>query len=120
VAKNNPTANSTEPRPVELLCDRCGFAYRLGQIWIIDGLKIYFCRECVEKLNAEIDHLSNYEHQRTLENLARRLKLVPRGDRDARYRSLMAAALLGFDEGAGHPDDLFPADAGVREGNHLN
>ncbi len=81
-----------------LVCDRCGFGFRAGFIWIIERRKIYFCRECQKEIDLVTAELAASPRVHLVQAMVRRLGLKTRGDQDGRFDALMAAALLGFHE----------------------
>jgi DNA-directed RNA polymerase subunit RPC12/RpoP len=80
------------------VCDRCGFRFRAGSFWVIDGVTVYFCRDC----QADIDHatgeLAATQKLRFIEALMRRLGVSTGYAQEGRLDATTAAALLGFRE----------------------
>ena len=108
-----------DPPPVSLACDRCGFSFRAGLIWVIQRRKIYFCRDCQKEIDLATAELSQGQRVQFVEAMVRKLGLNTRGDQDSRLDALMAAALLGFHKRLRHPEDFFPGNASLGESHHL-
>ena len=112
------TKDSDLPR-VSLVCDRCGFSFRAGLIWVIQRRKIYFCRDCQKEIDLATAELSQSQRVQSVEAMVRKLGLNTRGDQDSRLDALMTAALLGFHERLSKPEDFLPGNASLRESKHL-
>ena len=112
------TKDSDLPR-VSLVCDRCGFSCRAGLIWVIQRRKVYFCRDCQKEIDLATAELSQGKRVQFVEAMVRRLGLNTRGDQDARFDALMAAALLGFHKGLGQPEDFLSGNPSLGESHDL-
>jgi hypothetical protein len=82
--------------PVDYTCDRCGFGYRAGFIWIVDGRWAYFCRVCQSEMDQATAGWDDSARDRYVRTLMKQLGLLHRGDRDTRIDTKSAAGLLGL------------------------
>ena len=82
------------------VCDRCGFSFVAGFIWVIDGKHLNVCRDCQRAIDAAADRLAKGSTDRSavIERLLRQLGINHRQDWSRPMSPFLVAALLGFRE----------------------
>ena len=87
------------PHPARV-CDRCGYSFGTGFIWVIDRKRLNVCRDCQHAIDAAADRLANGPADRAavIEKLLRRLGINARQDWSRPMSPFLVAALLGFRE----------------------
>jgi len=101
-------------------CDRCGFSFRAGLLWIVDRRCVYFCRDCEKEINDAIAELGAGQQRAFVEAMVGRLRLGTRASQDGKLDALTVAALLGFHEGLRQSQNVLLGHAGLREGHDLD
>jgi hypothetical protein len=81
-------------------CDRCGFSFVAGFIWVVDRKQLNICRDCQRVIDVAADQLAKEPADRAavIEKLLRRLGINPRQAWSRPMSPFLVAALLGFRE----------------------
>ena len=84
-------------RPVSLerVCDRCGFKFVAGFIWVVDRTQVNICHDCQRSIDALAAKFAAESKERNsyIERVLRRLRLSSSYEPRERYA---LAALLGL------------------------
>ena len=96
---SQPNGRASPQLPARV-CDRCGYSFSAGFIWVIDRKQLNVCRDCQHAIDAAANRLAKGPADRAavIEKLLRRLGINARQDWSRPASPFLVAALLGFRE----------------------